>query len=263
MSEVERLKTAPWTNTSADYLVKHVFGHKNMSVADFAQTFPRNARIIDVAAGTCDFGVVMASLRDDIFWTYLDVKDYDSDEAESLRTNIPNENVKFITADIFDPETTRQIGRYDRGYTHAYLKHLLKGNESDRQQARRAADFMLNTLRDNGVFGFDASRHPALSRAGLRPKAIYLGKYASDIGIEDMLDSASLPPSLVRWHNAMNTTGISVMSAKRFNPATRGLFLFEHQDGLPTKDPVSLFSSRGAHLLGKLGAAYLHGDAAK
>lgn len=123
-----------------------------------AHSLPDGAFVVDVGSGKSKFGNTIATLRPDIHWVNIDMRNGSARSMHRLQAKAPS-NVQYVGGDVLKlpiaPATAQRV------YTTALLPHI---ELTSPELAQEAFIGMAELLADEGILaynGFSASRNSA------------------------------------------------------------------------------------------------------
>lgn len=141
-----RPNSIPTTGRSPETLARQ-YGFKD--VADFSASLPKNAVVLDIAAGASLLGHRVAALRPDITWTNIDPIYSDVAVLGELARHAPP-NLHFMVGDVvaFSPPLKKLKDSADVVLSYWLIPHLSIHNLAP---AEAAAKTMWELLKPGGV----------------------------------------------------------------------------------------------------------------
>ncbi|HEY8999465.1 MAG TPA: class I SAM-dependent methyltransferase [Candidatus Saccharimonadales bacterium] len=121
--------------------------HGSESAAQFAESLPTNANVLDVGAGASPFGKEVAALRPDITWTNFDYSYYDEAILAEVKQGAPS-NVAYAAGDATKLDDIYTEGTFDRVLSYWMLPHLSLDQPEPAGMAARA---MFVVAKEGGI----------------------------------------------------------------------------------------------------------------
>lgn len=233
------------SGSSAEYLAG-IYG-EGMTVQELAGLLPRNACVIDIASGLSNFGLALATLRQDIRVVNLDIQYDDHSKISSLLDDAPA-NLSYLAADALKlPDELR--GQFDYAFSYNFYSHVMRAGKDLGASALAGA---VELLKPHGSFFVGPTNSRATSEKRWNAHVVdspCAGKELNPALIAETAKILGTPKWLNPLYNAMYATGIGIYPRRRFEPGTKGWVLSTDSG----KNITPLFSGRGFAMALRLG----------
>lgn len=202
------------------------------SAGDLASSLPPKAKLIDIGAGTSDFGRVIAAARWDVEVTCFDLRYGNANILQQAAGDNPPPNINFVAGDILKiEETDLALNGFDRAFSSRLIQHI---ELEDRVLARAALVNIGRLLKADGSMIVVGKPYQLWrDRLFRRQVAVTITKKElrdnPDFVLEQAIAMVRLP-DIHRWrtriHNVHATAYFGQPQCRR--PDEKGRVLFMH-----------------------------------
>jgi hypothetical protein len=251
MDKLARFQQAQMTASSGEFLAG-IYAN-GATLADFAESLPANARIVDVGAGLSTLGAEVTAIRDDIEWTNFDINyrpDHPSYKVVDEAAALAAPNLIFRQGDILDLPAD-MLHSYDVACSYNLVTHYYRLKRSLGNRALMNVVTLAANRESKVIIGPTNGKMVTNKRWN----AVTLDARATSEEIKEAQRLLTSPRAANVYYNASQASGIGVYPGARFSPPAKDRLVLS-DDGGQTHHRI--LSKEGLALTARLVGGFFH-----